>query len=258
MKISFVKKNCTKIRLIILDIIYKSKSSHIGSCFSIVEMILTIRHFHLKKEDSFILSKGHAALALYSSLYIEKKISKNDLYSYNSDSTYFSGHVTKNQKTKCDFSTGSLGHGLPVSIGIAIASKKNCYVIISDGELNEGSTMEAIMFAPTIKLSNLFVFIDFNNIQSYDHTNDVISYNYLDKILKNFGWDVYDIKDGHDINEINHSISKSKKINKPHIFICRTIKGKGVKKMENNLVWHYKSPNLYEYNEFSKELENEK
>lgn len=258
MKISLLKKKCTEIRLLILSIIYKSKSSHIGSCYSVIEIILTIRILNMKNKDTFILSKGHAALALYCSLFIEKKISLKDVKSYNKENTYFSGHVTRNSKTKCDFSTGSLGHGLSVGIGTAIGSNKNCFVVISDGELNEGSTMEAIMLAPTLKLSNLFVFVDFNKIQSYDRIENVISYKNLDRILINMGWDVHSIEDGHNIELLNKSIKKSKKTTKPHIFICNTIKGKGLKKMEDKLAWHYKSPNQLEYKEFIKELKSEK
>lgn len=257
-----MNKISKKMRILILELIYASKSSHIGSCFSMVEILVFIKII-IKKNDNVIVSKGHAAAAFYVFQYFLKKISFKDLRTFNLDNSYLPGHVTKNHVTKSDFSSGSLGHGLSVALGMAISNKflKNdnkVYCILSDGELNEGSTLEAIYFAPSKKLSNLIVFLDYNKIQSYDFVKDVIDYGNLKNQLKLIGWNVLNIHNGNDLSDFL-KIKKyylRKKLEKPTFIICNTIKGYGIKDFENNNLWHYKNPNHDEYIKYKNELKN--
>lgn len=251
-----------KIRLLILDMIYKSRSSHIGSCYSVVEILVFIFKIQ-KKKDFLIMSKGHAAAAFYAYQFFKGKITKKNIKTFNSDGSYLSGHVTKNKVTKADFSTGSLGHGLSVSLGLAISNNffknnKKVFCIISDGELNEGSTMEALYYAPSRKLNNLVVFLDYNKIQSYDFVKNIIDYKNIASKLKLIGWNTIEIKNGHNLNEFNIYKEKilSPKNKKPIFVICNTIKGFGVKEFENNNMWHYKNPDVLQYKKFLKEIKN--
>jgi transketolase len=156
-----------------------------------------------------------------------------------------------------EFSTGSLGHGLPYATGRALAEKINftnnkIYVLISDGELNEGTTWESLLFATFNKLDNLCIIIDYNKIQSLDFTKNILKIEPLKKKLESFGCNVKNIN-GHNINEIYRSLLLSKN-NKPTAIIANTIKGKGVKFMENKILWHYKSPDNKQLKEAIKSL----
>lgn len=236
------------IRKNILKLSYKAKSSHIGSCLSIVEILAVLYHNILKKKDRFILSKGHAALALYCTLYQKKYISLKTLNSFGANKTILMNHVS-HKVNGVEFSTGSLGHGLPVAIGKAIKFKINkeknkVYVLMSDGEINEGTTWEGLLFASHHKLDNLNIIIDYNKIQSMDFVKKVINIEPLKSKFLSFGCNVKVIN-GHNITAINNALIRSAK-NKPNVIIANTVKGKGVSFMENNNLWHYKNPNLEE------------
>lgn len=236
------------IRTNILKITYKAKSAHIGSCLSIVEILSVLYDKVLKKKDRFILSKGHAALALYCILFEKKFISSKILNSFGSDKTTLMNHVS-HKVNGVEFSTGSLGHGLPVAVGKALKFKINkeknkVFVLISDGELNEGTTWESLLFACHHKLENLNIIIDYNKIQSMDFVNKVINIEPLKEKLLSFGCDVYEVN-GHNESAIQKILLKKNK-QKPKVVIANTIKGKGISFMENNNLWHYKSPNLQE------------
>ena len=236
------------IRTNILKLTYKAKSSHIGSCLSIVEILAVLYNNILKKKDRFILSKGHAALALYCTLYQKKFISLKTLNSFGSNKSILMNHVS-HKVNGVEFSTGSLGHGLPVAIGKALKFKLNkeknkVYVLMSDGEINEGTTWEGLLFASHHKLDNLNIIIDYNKIQSMDFINKVINIEPLKSKFLSFGCNVKVIN-GHNITAINNALIKPVK-NKPNIIIANTVKGKGVSFMENNNLWHYKNPNLEE------------
>ena len=156
-----------------------------------------------------------------------------------------------------EFSTGSLGHGLPNAVGKALGekinkSKSKIYVLISDGELNEGTTWESLLFASFHKLDNLFIIIDYNKIQSLDFVKNVLKIEPLKQKLNSFNCNVSKI-DGHNINQITKSL-KFKNNNKPNVIIANTIKGKGVKFMENTVLWHYKSPNKEQLSDAMKDL----
>ena len=211
--------------------------------------------------DRLIVSKGHGSICLYPILadlgFFDKKeldrvCQKGGILGGIPD-PIIPGYETVN---------GSLGHGLGVAAGIALGQKRrghnnNVFVLTGDGELHEGSTWATIMLAPTYVDSNLVVFIDFNGLQSYDKVKDVISYDKLDKILEHFGWKVIKIRDGHSFKELLR-LKKTININykKPLCIKCKTIKGKGVHKMENDNLWHYKPPNKTEYSHFLKEIKN--
>jgi len=233
-----------EIRKSILRTSSSSKTSHVGSALSCVDIILVLYKHFIKKKNIFILSKGHACLAYYCVLEKFGFISSKILKSYGKNNSILMSHVS-HKVPGVEFSTGSLGHGLPFATGRALAEKidktnNNIYVLISDGELNEGTTWESLLFASFHKLDNLFVIIDYNKIQSLDLTDNILKLEPLNKKFKSFNCNVLNI-DGHSIEQIYRSLSKKNK-NKPCIIIANTIKGKGVSYMENKIEWHYKYP----------------
>jgi transketolase len=224
----------------------KSKSSHVGSCLSVIDILATL--FALKfsqkenHDDQIILSKGHAAAALYCVLDAYDLLEDN-LESYCENNSNLYGHVNHHASGYIPISTGSLGHGMPFGVGIALANKlkkvKNkTFVVISDGELNEGTTWESALFAGHHGLSNLVVIIDRNRIQSLGFTEETLSLDPIDMKWTSFGWNTVEIN-GHDYREIlDASLVET---TKPLCIIANTIKGKGVTFMENTVEWHYKS-----------------
>ena len=207
-----MNKNIRNIRSNILNLTFKAKSSHIGSCLSIVEILVALYFGVLKKNDRFILSKGHAALALYSILFEKKIISKKIFNSFGTNKTLLMNHVS-NKVNGVEFSTGSLGHGLPVSVGKALKFKSNkeknrVYVLMSDGEINEGTTWESLLFANHHKLDNLNIIIDYNKIQSMDFVSKVIKIKPLKQKLQSFGCKVYEVN-GHSVKQLSRLLKKS-------------------------------------------------
>ena len=236
-------KSIKNIRTNILKKTFQAQSSHIGSCFSIVELLAVLYFKRLRKNDTFILSKGHAALALYCTLFEKKMLSKLELNSYGKNNSNLMHHVSHNVKN-IEFSSGSLGHGLPYAVGKALGEKidktnNRVYVIISDGELNEGTTWESLLFASFHNLNNLFIIIDYNKIQSLDFVKNVMKLEPLKEKMKSFNCNVEKIN-GHNIRSIQKSLIN--RSNKPKVIIADTIKGKGVDFMENKILWHYKAP----------------
>lgn len=257
-----------KIRRRTLEIIYKTKSPHIGSSLSIVEILVALYFKILRidisnpenpERDKFILSKGHACPALYAALAERGFISGKELEGFAINGGALEQHPTKDIKRGIETSTGSLGHGLSVGVGMALAAKNDrknykVYVVLSDGELNEGSTWEAIMFASHHKLDNLVVIIDYNKIQALGYTKDIINLDPLSEKWASFGWEVKEI-DGHDFKQIFETFNSTPfSEDKPNVIIAHTTKGKGVSFMENKLLWHYRSPSDDEYKEALKEL----
>jgi transketolase len=256
------------IRKKILKMIFDSRSSHIGSAFSCVD-ILTVLYFKILKidpknpsiesRDRFILSKGHAASALYATLAQRGFFPDKVLDTYCLDGGMLPGHATKGYVPGVEISTGSLGHGLSVGAGMALAGKADkkkyrVFVLISDGECDEGTVWEAALFAHHHKLDNLIGIIDYNKLQAFGKTKDVLDLEPLKEKWTSFGWQVKEI-DGHNFNQIEKVLSKTPfKKNKPSIVIAHTIKGKGISFMESKLEWHYKSPSEKEYISALKEL----
>ena len=249
-------KNLSRhIRKQILKISNSAKSSHVGSSLSIVDILVVLYKRFLKK-NIFILSKGHACLAYYCLLEQFNYITNKVLKSYGKNNTILLSHVS-HKVPGVEFSTGSLGHGLPFAVGRALAEKINkknrkIYVLMSDGELNEGTTWESLLFATFHKLDNLTIIIDYNKIQSLDFTKNVLQLEPLNKKFISFGCNVR-IINGHNYFQIHKSLSFKSK-NRPYVIIANTIKGKGVKFMENSILWHYKSPSNQELADAIKEL----
>jgi|TARA_B110000211_G_C14032563_1_gene532894 transketolase len=252
------------IRRNILKLSHKAGSSHIGSCLSIVDL-LTVIYNHLikirsKKNSKYelILSKGHACLALYCALYEKKILNKKTLFSYGSNKTILMQHVS-HKVPGINFSTGSLGHGLPVGVGLALSSKlknrnKKIIIIISDGELNEGTTWEALLFASHHQLDNLVVVIDYNKLQSLTSVKKTLNIEPLAQKIRAFGCKSRFI-DGHNFHQIKKNLL-TKNTKKPLVIVANTTKGKGISFMENKIAWHYKFPNHEELKKGLEELKN--
>ena len=238
----------------IVDVAYKAKEGHIPSSLSILDILYVLYNTVLKDnpDNKFILSKGHASLGLYAILE-HFNLLEVDLDTFCQFNSKLGGHPT-NKIKNVTASTGSLGHGLPIAVGMAMAEKikgtnNKVYCIIGDGETNEGTIWESALLAANHKLDNLIVILDYN------HSNDrALSLdNIIDK-FKTFNWFTIDI-DGHNIQQICVTVSNARYINdKPKMIIANTIKGKGIKIMENNPEWHHKTPNEEEYNKIMEEL----
>jgi len=239
-----LKSIAKQVRIKVLQLSNSAKSSHIGSSLSIVEILVVLYNFFVKKKNIFILSKGHACLAYYCVLQKFGYFSDKILNSYGKDNTVLLSHVS-HRVPGVHFSTGSLGHGLPYATGRALAAKINktnnkIFVLISDGEINEGTTWESLLFASHHKLDNLIIIVDYNKIQSLDFTKNVLKLEPLNKKFESFGCNVSNIN-GHNLQQLYKSFL-NKKNKKPTVIIANTTKGKGVKYMENSILWHYKFP----------------
>ncbi len=238
-----------------------ASSSHFGGALSIVDIVSTLyasqmkidkKNPNFKSRDRFILSKGHACLAYYAALCEIGYLKKNELKSFEQNDSNLLGHPVLNKELGIDFSTGSLGMGLALGIGVAIASKKKSiknmiYVVLGDGECNEGSVWEAAMAASNFKLDNLQVIIDNNGYQQTGSNKEIMNTNNLAEKWKSFGWDTKEI-DGHNIKKLFNYFEKNKNKKKPRALIAKTIKGKGFSFSENNNEWHHSvlTKTLYE------------
>jgi len=255
-----------KIRRTILDIIFKTKSPHIGPSFSVVEMLVALYFDYLNispddfinpDRDRFILSKGHACATLYAVLAEKGFITKDDLDGFAINGGILEQHPNRDLSKGIELSTGSLGHGLSIGTGMALAGKIDnkpykIYVLLGDGELNEGSVWEAVMFAGHHKLNNLTAIVDHNKIQALGCTRDIIDLEPLGEKWECFGWNVHEI-DGHNFEQIFDALN-SLSPEQPNVIILHTVKGKGVSFMEDNLLWHYRAPDEKEYTLALKEL----
>lgn len=229
-----------------------SASAHIGGALSSSDIISVIFSDFLKydinkttwkKRDRFILSKGHACLAYYASLNQIGFLSDNDLMSFEKDNSDLAGHPVKNLSKGIEFSTGSLGMGLSIAVGLGLAYKikkieNKVYVIMGDGECNEGSIWEALMTASHFKLDNLVIFIDKNNFQQTGNCREILNLNNLSEKLKSFNCFSREI-DGHDHNDIFKAINNNLNLNGPNVIVANTIKGKGINFFENKNEWHH-------------------
>tara|TARA_Y100000389_G_C17459920_1_gene520920 strand:- start:2631 stop:3467 length:837 start_codon:yes stop_codon:yes gene_type:complete len=245
-----------------------ASSSHFGGALSIVEIVSTLFSYQMnlneknkysETRDRFILSKGHACLAYYAALCEIGFIKKEELKTFEKNDSNLLGHPVANKELGIEFSNGSLGMGLSLGIGLCISSKKKksnfkVYVILGDGECNEGSVWEAMMAASHFKLDNLYTFIDRNNFQQTGSNNEIMSLDNLKAKLISFGWNTIEI-DGHNINEISNALNLNDK-NKPTAIIANTVKGKGFSFSENNNSWHHAVLTKSTYEKALTELEN--
>lgn len=268
-----LEKIANNVRMDILEEVYNAKSGHIGGAFSIAD-ILTVLYFNemnidAKIQDSpdrdrLVLSKGHASAALYAVLAEKGYIDKEELKTFRNIDSNLQGHPDMNKVPGVDMTTGSLGQGLSVANGMALSSKLDSrgyrvYCILGDGELQEGQVWEAAMTAEKYQLDNLCVIVDANELQLTDSTMNVkgINYNDIEQKFRAFGFQTVVI-DGHNIESIIRALTIAEMTKgKPTAIICKTIKGKGVSFMENQVDWHGKAPNDEEYEMAVKELKQE-
>jgi transketolase len=246
-----------QIRLAILSGSKHANVGHIGSALSVVEIIAALYGQVLRvtapddpDRDRFILSKGHAALALYAALRARGWIDDEQLASYCGDHSLAGTHPD-HQLAGIDFSTGSLGQGLSFGGGAALAatlsgSDRRVYVLVSDAECNEGSVWEAVMFAAQHRLSNLVAIIDVNGQQALDHTHRVLDLSPLEARWAAFGWETH-VVDGHDLTQLTQALSGDASSGAPRVVAARTVFGKGVSFMEGQIKWHYMPMNDDEY-----------
>ena len=250
------KKECLdlarKVRLHCLNMVYRGKSGHIGSMLSTADVysvlytrVLTVFPVQPEKEsrDRFILSKGHGGAALLATLAERGFFPMEWLNGYYQDNGKLSGHIS-HHIPGVEFSTGSLGHGLPVACGMAMAAKQakkthRVFCMVSDGDLNEGSSWEAIMLAGQHRWDNLIMLVDYNRLQALGASEDIIDLEPLAPKLEMFGWKVAAV-DGHDCEAIEDVLLKLPlESGRPSAVIFKTVKGKGVSFMENDYKWHY-------------------
>lgn len=263
-----LKEIARTVRLDILEEIYTAASGHPGGSLSCTD-ILTYLYFEEMRvrpnepkwedRDRFVLSKGHAAPALYAVLAEKGYFDKKELLKLRRIDGMLQGHPDMKKTPGVDISTGSLGIGLSNACGMALAGRLQnrdyrVFAITGDGELQEGGIWEAAMFAAHYKLDRLFVFVDANGLQIDGRTRDVLCPEPIDRRFEAFGWDVQRI-DGHDFDAIAAALENAKKISgKPHAIVCDTVKGKGVSFMENQASWHGSAPKKEQYEQAVREL----
>jgi len=265
---TMIKFESSKIRKSILDMAFAGSTVHIGCAFSIVELLIVLYRNHLRfnskcpddpHRDYLVLSKGHGVMAQYACLHKIGWLNEEDLEKYFGDGTRLKG-LADTHVPGIEATTGSLGHGLSVGVGLALSAKLKgtdqiCYAIVGDGELNEGSIWEAVMFAAHFKLDNLIVIVDQNGFQAMGSTDEVMSLGNVELKFSAFGFDAVTV-DGHDENAIDKVLSQFKTTlnGKPKVIVARTIKGKGVTFMENDNSWHYKRLTEMDYQLAIKEV----
>lgn len=252
-----LQQESTQIRRETFLMCHRAKCGHLGSSFSIVDLltVLYFHHLHLNpnnpkdsQRDRFILSKGHGCASLYVTLARRGFFPKKELESFIQDGSCFAGHPSSKLVPGIEASTGSLGHGFNIGLGMALTGKRDgktyrTVVIISDGECDEGSTWEASLAAPQWGLSRLTCIVDYNKIQSFGRTKEVMDLEPFADKWRAFGWHVQEI-DGHDHRQIAEALDVAdRESTKPSCIIAHTVKGKGVSFMEDTVDWHYWTPN---------------
>ena len=250
------EKIAEDIRCNALRMVSAANASHIGGVLSIADILAVLYSGILNlypdnpnnpDRDRFILSKGHCCAGLYAALALRGFIPLRELETFGKDGSRLMTHIS-HKVPGVEFSTGSLGHGLPFGLGKALAAKRKnlpwrTFVLVSDGELDEGSNWEAILLAPQLMLDNLVLIVDYNKIQSLGAVSSIVDLEPLRKKLESFRWDVGEV-DGHDHFALNRSLTSLPFSNgRPSCIIAHTVKGKGVDFMENAVEWHYRSPN---------------
>ena len=265
MTVQILAKN---IRRLSLQMVARSRASHIASALSISDIVAVLysdvlcinpTQPEMPGRDRFILSKGHACVAVYAALAEKGFFPVSKLESYGQDNSDLMNHIS-HKVPGVEFSTGALGHGLPFGVGKALAAKRlradwRVFVLLSDGEMDEGSNWEALMFAAHHRLDNVAAIIDYNKLQSLATVEKTLGLEPLAAKLQAFGWSVREV-DGHDHDQLNDALgSVPWESGKPSILIAHTIKGKGISFMENKVEWHYRSPSLEQLEQALTELD---
>ena len=245
--------NPRKLRRTVLEMAYAGSTVHIGCAFSLIEILAVLYRNHLRypgndpqavARDYLVLSKGHGVMAQYACLHEKGWLQKSDLDNYFGDGTRLKG-LSDGHVPGCEVTSGSLGHGLSVGVGMALAAKlaktdQYCYAIVGDGEMNEGTMWEAMLFATHWSLDNLIVIVDENGFQAMGKTSEVMKLGSLQDKFSAFGFEAITI-DGHDETPIENAMKqlKANKNGMPKVIVARTVKGKGVSFMEHQNIWHY-------------------
>jgi transketolase len=253
------------IRRIVLEQARRAHVGHIGSALSVADIVAALYGGVINlaspadpDRDRFILSKGHAALALYAALYLRRWIQADELAAYCGDATMLGTHPEQ-IIPGVDFATGSLGQGICYGAGAALAARmqkshRRAFVVVSDAECNEGSLWEAVMFAAHHRLSNLVVIVDSNGQQALGYTKEVLDLSPLVERWRAFGWDAQEI-DGHDPALLSSTIASLDTVSgPPHVLVAKTVAGKGVSFMERQIKWHYWPMSEQEYRQAIEEL----
>jgi transketolase len=265
-----IRELARKVRQHVVQMTHNAKTSHVGSSLSCTDILATLYGAVLRYDpanprmpdrDRLVISKGHAAAAVYATLAEAGFFDPAELDQYCQNGSRFFGHVTHGKVPGVELSSGSLGHGLSVSCGMALALKRQgkpgrVFCLMSDGECDEGSNWEAILFAPHHKLDNLTVIVDYNHIQSLGATKDILDLEPFEGKWKAFNWGVRTV-DGHDVPGLLATLGELPlKPGAPTCIIANTIKGKGVSFMENTVLWHYRCPTDDDLAKAKKELGN--
>lgn len=258
-----------KLRETVIDVIVEGKAGHTGGDMSVIDILteLYFRQMNISPEnqddpdrDKFVMSKGHSVEAYYAVLAEKGFFEKEELVStFSKFGSKFIGHPN-NKIPGVEMNSGSLGHGLPVSVGMALAGKMNgqdyrVYTVMGDGELAEGSVWEGFMSGSHYKLDNLCAVVDRNRLQISGGTEDVMAHDDLYQRFAAFGWNVIDVADGNDIDQLHEAFEEAKTVKgKPTVLIANTVKGKGSPVMENKVNWHHRVPNAEELAQIRKDL----
>lgn len=261
-------KECKELRKQIFLTAYAGGTAHLASSYSCLEILYTlyrkgilrydVGNPYLPERDRLILSKGHAGLALYSVLCKVGLMKQEDLKTFLKPGTHIGGEPCMRDQRGVEASTGSLGHGLSIGAGMAMAQRMDkfsskTYVILGDGECEEGSVWESVLSASAFHLDNLVAILDCNQIQKMRRVDEIIGQTNWKEKWEAFGWKVREV-DGHDIGELQKCFGQENTSGKPLLIIAYTVKGKGVSIMENNPAWHFRRPNRKELMYFIQEL----
>jgi transketolase len=249
-----------KARARLLTMHYQARMGHLGGNLSCLDALLVLTVRVLRSQDRFVLSKGHSAGALYIALWAAGLLPDSDLNQFHQDGSKLAGHPVAGWHPGIPFSTGSLGHGLSQAAGAALGERLHgrdgrVFCLLSDGEWQEGSNWEALIFAHHHKLANLCALVDMNGLQGFGSTGDIASLDDLAPRLRGFGAEVLEL-DGHDPAALEQALSAPAQDNAaPRVLLLRTVKGKGVSFMENKMEWHYRSLNGDQYAQALAEVE---
>lgn len=266
MDINELKQKARRHRRQIIEMVYEGGAGHIGGALSIIDL-MTYTYaryvdFDNTERAKVVLSKGHVTPALYTILFEAGIIQREEFKTFRNVNSRLQGHPSVKCLPEVDATTGMLGQGLSIALGMAMAKKlkgsdDKVFAIIGDGELHEGQIWEALSQASHMKASNLYALVDLNGLSSHDPVALVNNIEPIDERFKSFGWDIYELKDGNDMDEIHLAFEhfEENPSVKPKALLARTVKGKGVSYMENDGDWHSKCPSVAQFDIAMRELE---